>query len=101
MDKLRSTFGTGSDGLLAELETDMNIDSQMADDLVRITANAADGWAYEQALRYQRIGEIGPDLRAYIDFWEGLSDDLPAVSLGSMNCFEEIKVGHFDPANRA
>jgi hypothetical protein len=77
------------------------MEKQMADDLVRTTYNAADGWAYEQALRFRRTGEIGPDLIAYIDFWEGLRDDLPVVSLGSLLCFEKIETGYFDPASRA
>ena len=77
------------------------MNNQMANDLIRMTTNNQDGWAYEQALRYQKTKKIGPDLVPYIDFWEGLRDDLPAVSLGSMKCFEEIEAGHFDPANRA
>ena len=77
------------------------INELMAANLILTTANFQDGWAYEQALRYQRTGEIGPDLRPYVEWWHSERDDLPAVSLGSMNCWYDIEDGLFDPSRRA
>lgn len=73
----------------------------MGEDCARYALQNRDGFAYEQALRYLKTGEEGPDLLPYIEFWNARTDDLPTPSHTSTLIFEEIEAGRYDPATRA
>lgn len=74
--------------------------TMMGEDCARYALQNRDGLAYEQALRYLKTAEIGPDLAPYVEFWNARTDELPAPSRVSELIFEEIEAGRYDPANR-